>query len=66
MSENLSKLFTTQFSTNIELMLQQMGSKLRGRVREGVLVPYMVGKQKRFHVSEIRKLKQQKMVQAGA
>src|ERR1700687_766141 len=34
MSETLSKLFTTQFSTNIELKLQQMGSKLRGRVRE--------------------------------
>lgn len=38
MSENLSKLFTTQFSTNIELKLQQMGSKLRGRVREGTHV----------------------------
>lgn len=38
MSENLSKLFTTQFSTNIELKLQQMGSKLRGRLREGVHV----------------------------
>jgi hypothetical protein len=38
MSENLSKLFTTQFSTNIELKLQQMGSKLRGRIREGVHV----------------------------
>ena len=38
MSENLSKLFTTQFSTNIELLLQQMGSKFRGRVREGTHV----------------------------
>ena len=38
MSENLSKLFTTQFSTNLELKLQQMGSKLRGRVREGTHV----------------------------
>lgn len=38
MSENLSKLFTTQFSTNIELKLQQMGSKLRGKVREGTHV----------------------------
>lgn len=38
MSENLSKLFTTQFSTNIELKLQQMGSKLRGRLREGTHV----------------------------
>lgn len=35
MSENLYKLFTTQFSTLLELKLQQMGSKLRGRVREG-------------------------------
>lgn len=35
MSENLFKLWTTQFSTNLELRLQQMGSKLRGRVREG-------------------------------
>ncbi len=41
MSENLSKLFTTQFSTNLELKLQQMGSKLRGKVREG----FHVGKQ---------------------
>lgn len=38
MSENLSKLFTTQFSTNLELKLQQMGSKLRGRLREGTHV----------------------------
>jgi hypothetical protein len=41
MSENLFKLFTTQFSTNLELCLQQMGSKLRGKVREG----FHVGKQ---------------------
>jgi hypothetical protein len=34
MSEYLPELFTTQFSTNIELLLQQMGSKFRGRVRE--------------------------------
>jgi hypothetical protein len=34
-SENLVQLFTTQFSTNLELKLQQMGSKLRGRVSEG-------------------------------
>ena len=41
MSENLFKLWTTQFSTNLELKLQQMGSKLRGKVREG----FHVGKQ---------------------
>lgn len=41
MSENLFKLFTTQFSTNLELKLQQMGSKLRGKVQEG----FHVGKQ---------------------
>ena len=41
MSENLYKLWTTQFSTNLELKLQQMGSKLRGLVREG----FHVGKQ---------------------
>jgi len=41
MSENLFKLFTTQFSTNLELKLQQLSSKLRGMVREG----YHVGKQ---------------------
>lgn len=35
MSENLYKLFTEQFSTNLELKLQQMGSKLRGLVRTG-------------------------------
>jgi hypothetical protein len=31
----LIPLYTTQFSTNLELLLQQKGSKLRGRVREG-------------------------------
>lgn len=41
MSENLFKLYTTQFSTNLELKLQQMGSKLRGKVSEG----FHVGKQ---------------------
>jgi hypothetical protein len=41
MSENLFKLYTTQFSTNIELKLQQMGSKLRGLTNEG----FHVGKQ---------------------
>lgn len=35
MSENLYQLFTTQFSTNLELKLQQQGSKLRGKVAEG-------------------------------
>jgi hypothetical protein len=40
-SENLFKLWTTQFSANLELRLQQMGSKLRGKVREG----FHVGKQ---------------------
>ena len=41
MSENLPNLFTTQFGTNLELKLQQMGSKLRGKVAEG----FHVGKQ---------------------
>lgn len=41
MSENLVKLWTTQFSTNLELRLQQVGSRLRGKVREG----FHVGKQ---------------------
>jgi hypothetical protein len=41
MSENLYKLYTTQFSTNLELKLQQMGSKLRGKVREGFHVGKM-------------------------
>ena len=35
MSDGLYQLYTTQFSTNLELKLQQMGSKLRGKVREG-------------------------------
>ena len=35
MSENLVDLFTTEFSTVLELKLQQRGSKLRGRVEEG-------------------------------
>ena len=38
MSENLVKLYTTQFSTNLELKLQQWFSKLRGRVAEGMHV----------------------------
>lgn len=41
MSENLPQLFTTQFSTNLQLKLQQVGSKLRGKVMEG----FHVGKQ---------------------
>ena len=41
MSENLYKLWTTQFLTNLEMKLQQEGSTLRGRVREG----FHVGKQ---------------------
>lgn len=35
MSENIYKLWTEQFSTNLELKLQQMGSKLRARVATG-------------------------------
>lgn len=38
MSENLYTLFTTQFGTNLEMQLQQMGSKLRGKCREGAHV----------------------------
>lgn len=38
MSENLPNLFTTQFSTNLQLKLQQMASKLRGKVMEGAHV----------------------------
>lgn len=34
----LVDLYTTQFSTNLELLLQQKGSKLRGRVTEGMHV----------------------------
>ncbi len=41
MSENLPKLFTTQFSTVLALKLQQRQSKLRGRCQEG----FHVGKQ---------------------
>ena len=41
MSENLLNLFTTQFSTILQLKLQQKQSKLRGRAMEG----YHVGKQ---------------------
>lgn len=39
--QGLFPLETTQFSTNLELKLQQMGSKLRGRVREGFHVGKM-------------------------
>ena len=35
MSENIPSLYTTQFSTNLEMKLQQHGSKLRGLVEEG-------------------------------
>lgn len=35
---DLTTLFTTQFTSNVELLLQQKGSKLRGRVREGTHV----------------------------
>lgn len=41
MSENLIKLYVTQFSTVLNLKLQQRQSKLRGRVMEG----FHVGKQ---------------------
>jgi capsid protein len=37
----LIPLYTTQFSTNLELLLQQRGSKLRGRVREGAHIGKM-------------------------
>lgn len=37
----LIPLFTTSFSTNLELLLQQMGSKLRSKVREGFHVGKM-------------------------
>lgn len=40
-TDGLFQLYTTQFSTVLELKLQQMGSKLRGKVREG----FHVGKQ---------------------
>lgn len=38
MADGLVDLYTTQFSTNLELLLQQKGSKLRGRVAEGTHV----------------------------
>jgi len=38
MADGLVDLYTTQFSTNLELLLQQKGSKLRGRVSEGTHV----------------------------
>lgn len=41
MSDNLPQLFTTQYSTNMEMLLQQRGSKLRGRIREGMHVGKM-------------------------
>ncbi len=37
----LIPLYTTQFSTNLELLLQQIGSKLRGKCREGFHVGKM-------------------------
>lgn len=37
----LIPLYTTQFSTNLQLLLQQKGSKLRGRVDEGFHVGKM-------------------------
>ncbi len=37
----LIPLYTTQFATAMELLLQQMGSKLRGKVREGFHVGKM-------------------------
>lgn len=35
MSANLDDLYVQQYSTNIQLLLQQMGSKLRGTVTQG-------------------------------
>lgn len=35
MADQIPNIFTTQFSANLELLLQQKVSKLRGRVREG-------------------------------
>lgn len=35
-------------------------------VRTGRLTPYLVGSRKRFHITEIRKLKLSRAVQAGA
>lgn len=40
-TDGLYQLYTTQFSTVLELKLQQMGSKLRGKVREGFHVGKM-------------------------
>jgi hypothetical protein len=40
-TDGLYALYTTQFSTVLELKLQQMGSKLRGLVREGFHVGKM-------------------------
>ena len=40
-NDGLYQLYTTQFSTILELKLQQMGSKLRGLVREGFHVGKM-------------------------
>ncbi len=37
----LYQLYTTQFTTVLELKLQQMGSKLRGKLREGFHVGKM-------------------------
>ena len=39
--QGLQALYTTQFTTNLELLLQQRGSLLRGRVREGMHVGKM-------------------------
>lgn len=41
MSENIPSLYTAQYSTNLEMLLQQKVSKLRGRVREGTHVGKM-------------------------
>ena len=40
-TDGLYALYSTQFSTVLELKLQQMGSKLRGLVREGFHVGKM-------------------------
>lgn len=36
MSENLFQLYVTQFTANLEMKLQQAGSKLRGKIAEGM------------------------------
>jgi hypothetical protein len=41
LTQGLYQLYTTQFSTVLELKLQQMGSKLRGKLREGFHVGKM-------------------------